>query len=237
MEKRFEDLFNFKPIIGMIHLSHRDINQALEEILILEEEGFDGAIVEDYYGTVNDVYHVLKGASKINLNIKLGTNILKDPYYSFDLANEFGLQFIQFDSVLTKDLDLELYSFLRSKYPNVFVLGGVGFKYIEPSGNPLEVDLEEGRLRSDIIVTTGDGTAMETPIKKLIQYKGILKDFPLFVGAGLNLKNIYEQLNICDGGIIGSYLKFDGKTENRMDYSRVKEIIHERNALRANRVN
>lgn len=233
----FKDIFNDKPIIGMIHLSNRDVKQALEEILILEEEGFDGAIIEDYYGTVNDVYHVLKESSKMNLNINLGVNVLKDPYYSFELADEFGASFVQLDSVQTRDLDLELYNGYRLKYPNIVALGGVGFKYVEPSGNPLEVDLNEGKSRCDAIVTTGEGTGIETPIEKLINYKTLLKDFPLIVGAGLNSKNIYEQLKICDGGIIGSSLKVDGQTKNRMDHARIKEIINEVKRLRKSYIN
>lgn len=223
----FNQLFKVeKPIIGMIHLAGKDkTKRALEELAIFEEQGINGAIIEDYHGEDFDVENTLKEASKLKYNLTLGINILRAPYSTFKLADRFDAKFIQFDSVQTPNLDLQAYNFLRYKYPDIAVLGGVGFKYIQPTGNPLEQDLIESKSRCEAIVTTGEGTNIETPIEKLKQYKKLLKNFPLITGAGVNQNNVYEQLSIVDGAIIGSSFKIDNNTHNQLDIKKIKDIM------------
>jgi len=225
-----KDIFKIeKPIIGMIHLAGKSreekVKKALKELIIFEEQGIDGAIIEDYHGDYNDVYDALKQSSNLGLKIIRGVNLLMDPYTSFKFADEFRAKFIQFDSVQTPDLNLERYELQRKEYPNIAVLGGIGFKYTQLTGNPLEQDLEEAKLRCEAIVTTGKGTGIETPIEKLKQYKALLPDFPLIVGAGVNQDNVYEQLNIVNGAIIGSAFKVDNNTYKQLDVSKIKDIV------------
>ena len=226
---RFYELFPKKPIIGMIHLAGKDhedkVKRALDELIIFQEEGLAGAIIEDYHGDYGDVVSTLEKSYSLNLNIILGINILRDPYSAFKLASDYKAKFIQFDSVLVPPLDSRLYRKLRKEYPDIIVFGGVGFKYTPITNHPVEVDLRNGKLRCDAIVTTGPGTGIETSIQKLIGYKSFLRDFPLIVGAGVNPRNAHEQLSMCDGAIIGSYFKIHGNTENPIERSKVKEIM------------
>ena len=230
MKNNLAKLFNAeKPIIGMIHLAGSDsqerIKRGIEELVLYDQEKVSGAIIEDYHGSSIDVYGVLKESQKLKLKIVKGVNVLRDPYSAFELASNFGAKFIQFDSVQTPDLNLKIYSALREKYPNIFVLGGVGFKYTMPTGNPLKQDLEEGMQRCGAIVTTGAGTGIETPIEKLRAYKKILGNFPLIAGAGVNADNIKEQLSVADGAIIGSSFKPEGNTFLPVDRNLVKSIM------------
>jgi len=235
-DNMFWELFGKKPIIGMIHLAgetrEEKVKRALDELNIYQEEGVDAAIIEDYHGSPEDVHATLKQSSKLDLKIVRGVNNLRDPYEGFKLAYKFGAKFIQFDSVQTQDLYVALYDRLRQKYPEIIVLGGVGFKYIEPTGNPLSVDLDEGKSRCDAIVTTGMGTGIETPTEKLIEYKKLLGNFPLIVGAGVNLDNISEQLKIADGAIIGSYFKINNNTSNFIDRKKVSALMNIVNKVR-----
>ena len=237
-QNKFHKVFTIKkPIIGMIHLAGEDkVKRALEEIAIFEEEEIDAVIVEDYHGKYKDVYKTLKQSSKQPFKIIKGVNVLIDPYSSFELANEFGAKFIQFDSVQTPDLNLKRYNKLREDYPKIIVLGGIGFKYIAPTGNPLEVDLNEGKERCDAIVTTGRGTGIETPTEKLKEYKRLLKYFPLIVGAGVNLNNAYEQLSITDGAIVGSYFKPGENTYLPIDRKKVKDLMDVVKEIRAKEI-
>ncbi|MCK4647401.1 hypothetical protein KAT24_00535 [Candidatus Pacearchaeota archaeon] len=225
---KFKKLFHSKPIIGMIHLAgetkDEKISRALKELAIYEQEGINGAIVEDYHGTPENVRETLR-QSQGRFNVVIGVNVLKNPYSGFKLAQKYGARFIQFDSVQTPDLDLELYDRLRKEFPDIAVLGGVGFKYVSPTRNPLEIDLTEATSRCEVIVTTGSGTGVETPIEKLRDYKILLGEFPLIVGAGVNLQNGYEQLQICDGAIIGSYFKPQGNTHLPIDRRKVKSLM------------
>jgi len=226
---RFKEIFSEKPIIGMIHLAGKDkdekVKRALEELAIYEQEGVNGAIIEDYHGSIMDVYEVLKQSQGKFKNVVRGVNILRNPYSGFKLACDYGARFVQFDSVQTSDLDIESYRRERKIYPDILVFGGVGFKYTSPTGNPLEVDLAEAMPRCGVVVTTGSGTGIETPIDKLKQFREKLGDFPLIVGAGVTLDNIYEQLSIVDGVIIGSYFKPKGNTQLPVERQRVKDLM------------
>jgi len=229
MNSKFKKLFPIeKPIIGMIHLAGKredeKIIKAIEELKIFEEEGIDGAIIENYHGTIKDVLDVLENLPKLE-KLVIGINILSNPYHAFELTSKYNIKFIQFDSVQTQDLDIRKYNELKNKYPEIIILGGVGFKYIPPTGNFLEIDLMESKPRCDAVVTTGDGTGIETPIEKLEKFKHHLEDFPLIVGAGINSNNIYEQLKIANGAIIGSYFKYENNTNNEIDKSKVASLM------------
>jgi predicted TIM-barrel enzyme len=235
MGSNFYDVFpRRKILLGMLHLAGRDarerLHRALEEIDIYRKEGFDGAIVEDYAGGVDDVVNVLKALPKVQ-DFVFGVNILRNPYFAFDLASLYGAKFVQFDTIQTsrtttidpRKFNEEKYNAFRKKYPNICVLGGVRFKYIPPTGKSLEEDIKDGKSKADVIVTTGDGTGIETPIQKLIDFRKEMKLFPFFVGAGVNSRNIKEQMEICDGAIIGSYVK-DGDIEKMVIRERVCEL-------------
>ncbi len=232
MEKiSFERLFKQeKPIMGMIHLAGNGraekVKRALEELAIYGEEEVDGAIIEDYHGSVDDVQEVLKQSQGRFDGVVRGVNVLRNPCLGFKFAQDYGAKFVQFDSVHMSGLDLDVYNSMRIKFPNIVVLGGVGFKYIRPTGNSLELDLEEGKSRCEAIVTTGSGTGVETPIDKLKQYKELLEEFPLIVGAGVDLENVYDQLKIVDGVIIGSYFKLGGDTHRPIERQRVRDLMN-----------
>ena len=238
-KRSFRDLFRGipKPIIGMVHLagenSKEKIKRAKEELNIFEEEGINGALFEDYHGTSQDVFDALGECMYLNKNVVLGANVLRNPYEAFQFTDPKdifwrGARFIQFDSVQTKDLNKDLYFFYRNMHPCV-VLGGVGFKYTENSGNSLDKDLVEAMPRCEAIVTTGSGTGIETPRSKLENYRKemdkIQRGFPLIVGAGLRADNAYEQLKIADGAIVGSFLKYGSNTEKKIERERVQELM------------
>ena len=224
----FYDLFGReKIIIGMIHLAGKrkeKVKRALEEISIFEEEGLHGIIVEDYHGTPEDVVNTLASIRDRGTNLVVGINVLRNPYSGFELADRYNAKFIQFDSIQTHDLNLQKYEEMRKRYPRVIVLGGIGFKYIRPTGNPLELDLRKGVSRCEAIVTTGEGTGIETPIEKLRDFRKVMDNFPLIVGAGVNKRNALEQLRVADGAIVGSYFK-DGKTHMMVNKERVKTLM------------
>src|SRR3989344_1269876 len=227
-ESKFNRLFRNKPIIGMIHLAGDDkkekIQRALKELFIYEQEEVDGAIIENYHGPAEYIYEVLKETQNKNYKIILGVNNLRNPYASFYSKN-LGSRFIQFDSVQSNHLDIQIYGNFKKQNPEMVILGGVRFKYTTSSKNPLEKDLEEGMSRCDAIVTTGEGTGIETPIEKLRIFKNYLGDFPLIIGAGLNTKNAYEQLQIAGGAIVGSSFKPNKNTRLPVDKYLVRELM------------
>lgn len=227
MNNKFSDLFSIsKPIIGMIHLAGDDLTEktsrAMEELRIYQEEGIDGAIVENYHSTGMELIRALSKITKEEWKLKLGINTLGVKYCPFQLVVDFDLSFLQLDSVMGREGNN---SIEKEIWPDIPILGGVRFKYQPSTGRTLEQDIIEGKSRCDAVVTTGEGTGQETPLDKLVKFRGLLRDYPLVVGAGVNLANVSEQLAIVDAAIVGSYFKPNGNTYLPVDRARVRDLM------------
>lgn len=232
-----------KPVLAMIHLKGEDQEEKLEiakkEIDQLINNGIDAVIIENYFGSPEDVEEVLKYITQERKNIIYGINVLDDDQKSFELAIKYDVKFIQIDSVaghlnLEEDSKYHEYITKMRNQTTAYVLGGVRFKY-QPylSGRSLEEDLKIGMSRCDGIVVTGTGTGMETDLDKVREFRSILgNDFPLIIGAGLTAENCETQLSIADGAIIGSYLKDTYKDDGNVCVDHVRNFMGEVQKLR-----
>lgn len=252
---QFHELFAVKkPIIGMIHLAGENpVKRALQELDIFQAEGINGAIIENYHNKDSDVarraleYAVQKDFSEIVLGVNILPNEFED---SISLAHNHGAKFVQLDYVAgryiglngrassnvsrVKQLNLLNYKTTRRTYPNIAVLGGVYPKYYVPvPGSNVEQDLRHGKELAEAIVVTGGGTGIETPLEKISEFRRILGDYPLIVGAGLNPNNAEEQLMIADGAIVGSALKAGNYTGNPLDVGKIRELMKIVEAVRS----
>jgi len=227
--------FENKPIFGMIHLSGDNeirIKRAFDEIEILEQEGVDGIIVENYHGDVRDVELVLSELADSKLIV--GLNILPNEYeQAFQMAADYNAKFIQLDYVAgtyfnSKFIYEPRYIEVKKQFSEVKVLGGVWPKYYQPvKDSILKVDIETGMKRAEAIVVTGEGTGKQTPTDKIKEFREILGTHPLIIGAGLNNSNVGEQLAIADGAIVGSCFKPYGVTTQKIDRFLVQEFMKE----------
>lgn len=215
---RYRDVFkNKKAIIAMLHLKGSDANDRFErakkEIGIYYDNGIDAVLVENYFGSGEDCTRALEYLQLKYSGRIYGVNILGDYPKAFELADSFGAKFIQIDSVCghlppNEDISYAKSLEMHRKRSNVALLGGVRFKY-QPvlSGRSLENDLTLGMERCDAIVVTGEGTGIPTPDGKIIEFREIVKDFPLIVGAGVTVDTCTTSLKLADGLIVGSWLK------------------------------
>ncbi len=224
-----------KLLLGMLHLKgegQQDIlDRARKESEIFSEEGFDGVIVENYFGSYDDVVYCLPRILEEFPQLFVGVDVIWDNDKSFDLAVEYQLPFIQLDSLAgqlppeQEPAFEERVNWCQENSPTV-ILGGVRLKN-QPvlSGNSLEEDLHRAMRRGDGIIVTGRATGVETEIEKISIFREIIGDFPLIVGAGVRASNCVEQLRIADGAIIGSSLKTDGDVHGDLERSRVAELV------------
>lgn len=227
---------NKKTIFGMLHLKGNNDEEVFErakkEIDIYRENGIDAVIVENYYGNYYQMEKVLDylNTSKFE-NLIYGVNCLNVDIMGFELANRYNASFVQFDSVAghLKERDDYTYEAFINKYrkeSKAFVLGGVRFKY-QPylSGRSLEEDLKIGMSRCDAIVVTQDATGQETSMEKIKEFRKIIGDFPLVIGAGVTADNCIEQLSVGDAAIVGSYFKDTYKDSGDVDGTHVKKLL------------
>lgn len=232
LNNRYHQVFGKIPILGMIHLAGQNpVKRALEELTLFEEEGIDGAIIENYHGSVEDVIATLQETHKRKRKVVIGVNVLPNEFYrSLPLAKKYGADFVQLDHVAgvyrSGQLDFEHYGQVKQQNPEIIVLGGVWPKYYHPiEGSDLERDLEVGIERAEAIVVTGAGTGQETPFDKIRRFREIIGEHPLVVGAGLTPDNAYEQLCISNGAIVGTSLKIGDSTYNPMDRQRIRDFM------------
>jgi len=224
------------PIFAMLHLKGDDTAQKLEiakrEIETLWTGGVDAVIVENYYGSVDDVVLVCDYLRANAPEVVFGINVLNDDWRAFELANEYGARFIQLDSVAghlasAEDADFAARLAEERAASETFVLGGVRFKY-QPylSGRSLDEDLLLGAARADAIVVTGAGTGQETPLEKTGEFRRIVgADYPLVVGAGVTVDNCRAQLKNANAVVVGSYLKDTYQDTGDVDGAHVREFV------------
>ncbi len=241
MKKEFLDVFKSrKPIFGMLLLlgdnDEEVMERAKKEISIYYENGVDAVIVENYFGTYRHMVLVLTYLQQNYPDQIYGVNCLDQDTMNFELAIKYGATFVQLDSVaghleerndITFDAFMKLY---RSRFSG-YVLGGVRFKY-QPylSGRSLQEDLRIGMTRCDAIVVTQDATGQETSMEKIKEFRDIIGDFPLIIGAGMTPDNCEKQLHVGDAAIVGSYFKDTYKDHGEVDAQHVKQMISARNA-------
>lgn len=214
----YRELFGSrKPVMAMLHLKGNPeedmLRRAKEEALCYLENGVEALLVENYFGSALDCEMVLAWLQEEHPQVIYGVNILSDYAKAFEMAERYNARFIQIDSVsghLNPKDDLAFAAALNEyrSHSHAAVLGGVRFKY-QPvnSGRTLREDLLMGSERCDAIVVTGEGTGKVTPIEKVLQFREILGDFPLVMGAGVTPATLRETLTHCDGAIVGSYFK------------------------------
>lgn len=213
----YKTLFNGgKPVFGMIHTMGTDSKGMLElakkEIEIYLRYGIC-PLIENYFGSSSDCEEVLKWILEKHPDSIYGVNILGDYPGAFRMARQYRAKFIQIDSVCGHLLPVQDQKYAEAlakcrKEADVVLLGGVRFKY-QPvlSGRSLAEDLNLAMDRCDAIVCTGEGTGMATPMEKVSEFKSVVGDFPVLVGAGVTLETAAETFSKGDGAIVGSWFK------------------------------
>lgn len=231
-----------KPVIGVIHCKGETEEEVLalakKEIEIYESCGLDGVLVETYFGTYTQVEKVLSYLQNKESKVPYGVNCLNVDAMGFYLAEKYGCDFLQIDSVggHLKSRDDEsldaFFDFFREKC-SAYLMGGIRFKY-QPinSGRSTEEDLKIGMERCDAICVTEDATGQKTSMKKIQQFRDAIGEFPLFVCAGVTPDNVKEQLRVADGVVVGSYFKDTYQDTGDVCKEHVLEIVKQVEELR-----
>ncbi|MBR6801388.1 MAG: membrane biogenesis protein [Eubacteriaceae bacterium] len=232
-----------KAIIGMLHLKGDDNNdtfrRAVREFEIYRKCGVDAVMVETYFGTYSQAETMLDYLRKNADGVTYGVNCLNVDAMGFELGNEFDCDFLQIDSVIghVKPRDEEsiaaFFRLYKEKYPSLFLMGGVRFKY-QPllSERTLEEDLITATGRCDGVCVTQNATGEETDMDKIVSFKNILGDFPLYVCSGVRADNVRRQLSVADGAVVGSFFKDTFKDDGEVCEDHVNLLMNEVRSLR-----
>jgi predicted TIM-barrel enzyme len=222
MGKRFYGLFGTgKAVIGLVQLAGNDwqekVSRALDEIMIYQEEGLNGALIRDLHGDVSDIRNLLKVLSRYPVEINMGINIGLYPHQSFELVERYKVKFIQISSAP---------NYATNPKRDVFVLGSLEMKSFIPDWKHLTKEVNFAGANYDAIVAIGNGMEEREYIKRLAKFRSSLNGsrLPLVSDFGANCENVMEQLDISRGVIVGSYFR-DGNTMNSVNRDKVKKLM------------
>ena len=92
---------------------------------------------------------------------------------------------------------------------------------------PLADEVEDTIHRglADALIASGSGTGKTTSLEKVKAVKTAAGGKPLYIGSGISAQTVHDYLPFCDGFIVGTSFKRDGKAENPVDVQRVRELI------------
>lgn len=72
---------------------------------------------------------------------------------------------------------------------------------------------------------TGEGTGVPTPLGKVEEFKAVLNDFPIIVGAGVTLDTVAETFRLADGAIVGSWFKDGHRARGAVNNGYVQQMM------------
>ncbi len=117
---------------------------------------------------------------------------------------------------------------LKAHYnKDVMILADANVKHtFALAEQPLDFTIEsliEGG--ADGVIVTGITTGVNPSVEDVQFVKKHAKDLPVFLGSGINEKNVNEYLPYISGAIVGSSLKKDHIVENPVDMKNVKRFM------------
>jgi membrane complex biogenesis BtpA family protein len=179
------------------------------------------------------------------IRVPFGVNVLWDPAASLDLAVVTGAQFVReiFSGVYASDFGLwnpncgEIVRHQHAVGANrVKLLFNIVPEAAQYLGNRDVADIARSTVfnhRPDGLCVSGLVAGSQTDTSVLKRVKEVAADTPVFANTGVRIENAAEQLGIADGAVVGTTFKQDGKFENHVDETRVKQFMDRVKSLRS----
>lgn len=178
------------------------------------------------------------------IKVPFGVNVLWDPIASIDLAAATDAKFIReiMSGVYASDFGLwntnpgEI-----ARHKMKLGLKNLKLLYnIVPEAAKYLVDRDISDIakstafnhKPDVLCVSGLTAGVEADMQILSKVKAAAPDTAIFTNTGCNIGNIEAQFKIADGAVVGTTFKKDGKFENMVDQSRVKEFMGKVKSIR-----
>ncbi len=230
-------------------LSHA-AERAITEAGVLEKAGFEGLILENFGDipfyksevppeTVASL-SVIATAVRESVKIPVGINVLRnDACAALAIAAVTGCDFIRVnvlsgvvatDQGMIEGCAAELMREKNRLGAEVAVLADAHVKHGKIlSSKSLSQNIEDIALRAlaDGVIITGNKTGELTDLDRLLEAHQKCKELgvPLWVGSGVNPRNVSIVKSRSDGIIVGSALRKGWRAGASLELKRVKEFI------------
>jgi len=223
-------MIHLSPLLSMRGFKGMKVmlREALADLRALERAGFDGALIENDHdrphtefantaqiASFTAVAEAVIAEARIPVGVQM---MLNDWKSSFAIAQATGARFTRLDvfvdHVTSEWGELnpnpkEIMSEKKKLCPDLLLFTDVQVKYktmvrTRPLTTSAKLALANG---ADGLVITGNATGEETPTKKIEMIRRAFPSAKIFVGAGVNEKNVREQLALANGAIVGTSIK------------------------------
>lgn len=254
-----------KPIIGMVHLpaspgqprhDSRPFTEVVQgvqqDIEALQVGGIDGVMycneADLPYATsvgpeVPAYMTAIIAATRRDLSVPFGVNVLWDPYASLAVAAATGASWIR--EVLTGMFDTDM-GMLAPDPAAIFayrdrlgIRSCAMFANVAPEFARSLSDRDvASRARGaayfgfDALLISGPMAGVAYDLAELRAAREAVREVPVLANTGVRESNIAETLRYADGAIVGSSLKVDGNTWNPVDPARVRRLVEAADAAR-----
>ena len=170
--------------------------------------------------------------------LPLGFNVLRnDARAALALCAACGGSFIRVNvhtgAMLTDQGVIEgrAYETLRARRtlgPDTLIFADVQVKHAVPvAPMPIELSARDTLHRglADALIVSGTGTGEAVNLEELRRVRQACPDAIVLLGSGVTRENIAQCKGLANGAIVGTSLKKDGKVQNPVEASRVRELV------------
>ncbi len=246
-------------VIHLPRLLQRDpdyvIDYAVSEAKTVEEAGADAIIVENY----GDTPYVRNRLSRLELavltavvrevvktvSLPVGVNALRNAAVDALAAAYAGnASFIRVNSYcelreapegLLQPIARKLELLRKSLPRRIEVLADIDVKHSYPLVNEYDAAtrLREcvERGQPDAVIVTGHATGEAPPPGYVAALREAAKPLPILLGSGLSTENIKLYWSLVDGFIVGTSVKKNRTTVNRVDSALLKKLVETKKKL------
>ncbi|MGC8982521.1 MAG: BtpA/SgcQ family protein [Desulfurococcaceae archaeon] len=186
-------------------------------------------------------------------SLKVGVNLLRNSgREAYSIAVAAGAKFIRVNALIEPVIsdagvlepEAPRLKPLMLNYPGIEVYADILVKHATSLRMPLATleaptPLSKGALEdylrelieeyaqrggASALVVTGLKTG-EPPPLRLVELIKKLSPLPVIVGSGVTAENVLKVLEVCDGVIVGSFIKVGGRAGNPVDPERARTVI------------
>lgn len=224
------------------------VERALRDAEALQSAGFDALIVENF-GDAPFVAERLDPAGVAALAIVtarvkdattllVGVNALRnDARSAIGIAAASGAAFIRVNvhiGVAATDQGLiegqadDTLRYRRQLGTDVGIFADVHVKHATPVSQPdIALAAQETAYRglADALIVSGAATGQPANIDQIRLVKEAVPDRLVLVGSGTTTDSVRSILSACDGVIVGTHIKQDGRTDAPVDPTRAAAFI------------
>ncbi|HEY3766451.1 MAG TPA: BtpA/SgcQ family protein [Gaiellales bacterium] len=215
------------------------------DVAALQDAGVDGLL----FCNENDLPYVTRVGTEVaaamaaavaclrpQIRIPFGVDLLWDPMSSVAVARATGASFVRevFTGVFDSDMGLlcpdlgEVAGYRHAiGADDVALFGNITpeFSRSVAGRSVAERALGAEYLGVDVLLISGQAAGVGADMADLREAKAAVSRIPVLANTGVNHDSVGDILALVDGAIVGTSLKVDGNTWNRVDPDRARRMV------------